>query len=80
MQTGIFYVKLKNDIDPSEQGQTLSGRVQYLHEAFRKEKAYPVLAVEYREQNKSKQTFYHIPTESNELEWFASTYFLFAKD
>ena len=80
MQTGIFYVKLKKDIDPSEQGKTLAGRVQYLHEAFVEDKAYPVLAVEYIGTNKSKQTFYHIPTEKNELEWFASNYFLFAKD
>jgi hypothetical protein len=80
MQTGIFYVKLKENIDPAEQGESLSGRVAYLHESFDKAKAYPVLAVEYREVNKAKQTFYHMPTKSNELEWFSSSYFLFAKE
>ena len=80
MQTGFFYVKLKNEIDPAEQGATLTGRVRYLHEAFVQDKPYPVLAVEYREENKSKQTFYHMPTENNDLEWFASSYFRFAND
>ena len=80
MQTGFFHVKLKDDIDPAEQGDSLSGRVTYLHEVFKAGKAYPVLAVEYREVNKTKQTFYHMPTESNELEWFSSSYFLFARD
>ena len=80
MQTGFFYVRLKPDINPDEQGETLSGRVAYLHEAFKQEAAYPVLAVEYRESNKLKQTFYHIPTESNELIWVSSEYFLFARD
>ena len=32
------------------------------------------------EQNKAKQTFYHIPTEDNDLEWFSSAFFKFAKD
>ena len=80
MQTGIFYVKLKNNIDPAEQGESLSGRVAYLRESFKEDSVYPVLAVEYREVNTKKQTFYHIPTESNELEWFSSSYFLFARD
>ncbi len=80
MQTGIFYVKLKDDIDPAEQGDSLSGRITYLRDSFKSGKAYPVLAVEYREPNKAKQTFYHMPTESNELEWFSSVYFLFAGD
>lgn len=80
MQTGIFYVKLKKGIDPAEQGENLSGRVEYLRQAFIEGKPYPVLAVEYREQNKSKQTFYHMPTEKNELEWFSSAFFLFARD
>ena len=80
MQTGFFYVKLKEKIDTDEQGQALEGRVSYLREAFVEGKAYPVLAVEYRESNKMKTTFYHMPTESNELGWFASDYFLFAKD
>jgi hypothetical protein len=80
MQTGIFYVKLKDNIDPSEQGDSLSGRIAYLHDSFKSGKPYPVLAVEYRETNKTKQTFYHLPTESNELEWFSSSYFLFARD
>jgi hypothetical protein len=80
MQTGIFYVKLKQGIDPSEQGDTLSGRVKYLNESFVEGKPYPVLAVEYREQNKEKQTFYHLPRENNELEWFSSVFFLFARD
>lgn len=80
MQTGVFYVRLKKDIDPAEQGENLSGRVRYLHEAFVQNKPYPVLAVEYRKQNRAKKTFYHMPTENNELEWFASSYFLFAKD
>ena len=80
MQTGIFYVKLKADIDPAEQGETLSGRVAYLHEAFKQDTPYPVLAVEYRELNKKKQTFYHMPTEDNELRWFSSDYFRFARN
>lgn len=80
MQTGIFYVKLKTDISSDEQGETLSGRVTYLKKAFVDDKPYPVLAVEYREQNKSKQTFYHMPTEENELEWFSSSFFVFARD
>jgi hypothetical protein len=80
MQTGIFYVKLKPDISSDEQGETLSGRVAYLKKAFVEDKPYPVLAVEYREKNKSKQTFYHMPTEENELEWFSSSFFLFARD
>ena len=80
MQTGIFYVKLKDNIYPGEQGATLAGRVAYLHESFKTGNPYPVLAVEYREINKEKQTFYHMPTESNELEWFSSSYFLFARD
>ena len=80
MQTGIFYVRLKSNIPASEQGEPLSGRVGYLNECFKEKKSYPVLAVEYRENNKIKQTFYHIPTESNELEWFSSEYFLFARD
>ncbi len=80
MQTGIFYVRLKKEIDPAEQGKTLSGRVEYLRKAFVEGRPYPVLAVEYREKNKSKQTFYHMPTEDNELEWFSSAYFVFARD
>ena len=80
MQTGVFYVKLKTEIDPSEQGETLSGRVKYLKESFVEGKPYPVLAIEYREQNKEKQTFYHMPTEGNELEWFSSAFFLFDRD
>ena len=80
MQTGIFYVKLKDNIDRGEQGNALSGRIDFLYESFKKDTPYPVLAVEYREVNKAKQTFYHIPTEGNELEWFSSKYFLFARD
>ena len=80
MQTGIFYVKLKDNIDPDEQGANLSGRVDYLRKVFTAGKAYPVLAVEFRDVNRSKQTFYHMPTEDNELEWFSSGYFLFARD
>lgn len=79
MQTGIFYVKLKDNIDRDEQGESLSGRVDFLYESFELGTPYPVLAVEYREINKVKQTFYHMPTESNELEWFSSQYFLFAR-
>lgn len=80
MQTGVFYVKIKDSIDQSEQGEVLSGRIEYLYKSFKKDIPYPVLAVEYRENNKIKQTFYHLPTESNELEWFSSKYFLFARD
>ena len=80
MQTGIFYVRLKEDIDTNEQGNVLEGRVAYLHESFKKGVPYPVLAVEYRESNKIKTTFYHMPTESKELGWFASDFFLFGKD
>ena len=80
MQTGIFYVRLKDDIDPAEQGPELSGRVEHLEQAFEKGKPYPVLAVEYRESNKLKQTFYHMPTESKNLGWFSSDYFEFARD
>ncbi|MBT3272786.1 MAG: hypothetical protein HN368_06505 [Spirochaetales bacterium] len=80
MQTGIFYVKLKENIDPAEQGENLAGRIEYLRKAFSEKKPYPVLAVEFREVNKTKQTFYHMPTEDNELKWFSSDYFLFARD
>lgn len=79
VQTGIFYVKIKENIDPSEQGDSLSGRVDHLYETFTKGQPYPVLAVEYRETNKLKQTFYHIPAENNELGWYSSKYFLFAR-
>ena len=80
MQTGVFYVKLKENIDPAEQGRVLSGRVEHLEEAFQLGRPYPVLAVQFRESNKVKQTFYHMPTESNELGWYSSDYFLFARD
>ena len=80
MQTGIFYVQLKASLDVSEQGNTLAGRIEHLFSIFKKGKAYPVLAVEYREENKLKQTFYHMPTEERELQWFTSEYFQFAGD
>ena len=80
MQTGFFYVRLKDNLDPAEQGVELSGRIEHLEKVFKKGKAYPVLAVEFREANRIKQTFYHIPTESNEIGWFSSEYFLFARD
>ena len=78
MQTGVFFVRLKRDIPSDEQGEALSGRVERLHEAFNLEKGYPVLAVHFREANTMKKTFYHMPTESNELAWFSSEYFEFA--
>lgn len=80
MQTGIFYVKIKENLEPSEQGSALTGRIEHLYSIFKKGKAYPVVAVEFREENKLKQTFYHMPTETLELHWFSSEYFLFAGD
>ena len=78
MQTGVFFVRLKKSIPKDEQGTTLSGRVDHLYEAFDVSATYPVLAVEYRESNKMKSTFYHMPTKNNELAWFSSEYFEFA--
>ena len=78
MQTGIFFVRLKKSIDPNEQGMELAGRIERLGELFDPEAAYPVLAVEYRESNKIKTTFYHMPTKNNDLDWFSSEYFAFA--
>ena len=78
MQTGVFFVQLKDDIPANEQGEALSGRVDRLNDVFEKNKPYPVLAVHYREANTLKQTFYHMPTRTNELGWFSSEYFIFA--
>ena len=80
MQTGIFYVRLRDDLKSDEQGKALEGRVRRLRQVFTAGKPYPVLAVEYRGKNKKKQTFYHIPMDNNEMGWFASDYFLFARD
>ena len=78
MQTGIFFVKLKSNIPEDEQGVELSGRIEHLREIFDANTTYPVLAVEYRESNKLKTTFYHMPTKSKQLAWFSSEYFEFA--
>jgi hypothetical protein len=78
MQTGVFFVRLKDNIPSDEQGEALSGRVDRLNNVFDPDTAYPVLAVHFREANTRKQTFYHMPTKTNELEWFSSEYFVFA--
>ncbi len=80
MQMGFFYVRLRPDIDPKEQWYTVGGKAVFLSEVFTKTKAYPVLAVDYRTENGVKETLYHIPTESNEIGWFPSEFFLFARD
>jgi len=52
----------------------------FLSEIFSKNRAYPVLAVDYRVENGVKETLYHIPMENNEIGWFPSDFFLFARD
>ena len=78
MQTGVFFVQLKDNIPADEQGEALSGRIDRLNDVFEKDTPYPVLAVHFREANTVKQTFYHMPTRNNELYWFSSEYFVFA--
>ena len=80
MQTGFFYVKLRPDVDSREERVTSDGRSIFLAEAFVKNRAYPVLAVDYRSEDGGRQTFYHIPQENNEIEWFPARFFLFARD
>ena len=80
MQTGFFYVKLRPDVDPKEQWYTVGGKAVFLGELFGKNKAYPVLAVDYRVENGVKETLYHIPMENNHIEWFPSDFFIFARD
>lgn len=77
MQTGVFYVKLKDEISEDEQGESLSGRVEHLQKVFEKDVPYPVLAVHFRAENKLKQTFYHMPTKAGDMRWFSSEYFRF---
>ena len=79
MQTGVFFVRLKPSIPEDEQGEALSGRIVHLREIFDIDTPYPVLAVEYRGNNRLKKTFYHMPTKQNQLEWFSSEYFEFAR-
>ncbi len=80
MQTGIFYVRLRPEIDPREQWLAVGGRTVFLSEAFARNKPYPVLAVDERSERGVRETFYHIPVENNEIGWFPSSYFVFARD
>ncbi len=79
MSSTVFYVRIRENIDPAEQGEALSGRIEHLYNTFDKGIDYPVLAVAYRETNKLKQTFYHMPTKNNDLDWFSSEYFRFSR-
>ncbi|KGE73386.1 hypothetical protein [Spirochaeta lutea] len=74
----VFYVYLKDDLNPGEQGKALKGRIEYLQENFTPGWGYPVLSVEYRQENLKKTTFYHIPDNQGHLGWYSSEYWTFA--
>lgn len=80
MQTGIFYVRLKGEIDPKETRVERDGHSTFLGEMLTKGRPYPVLAVEYRSSSGAPETLYHIPTDDNTIAWLPADLFVFARD
>lgn len=80
MQTGIFYVRLKGEVDPGEVRVEQDGRSSFVGELLTKGRPYPVLAVEYRERSGDSSTLYHIPTDDNTIAWLPADLFIFARD
>ncbi len=80
MQTGIFYVRLKAEIDPKEFRVERSGKTVFVGELLTTGRPYPVLAVEYVRGSDAAYTLYHIPTDDNTIEWMSADLFVFARD
>jgi hypothetical protein len=84
MQTGIFYVRLKPDVNPKDVRIEKDGTSVFVGELISKKSSYPVVAVEYRGNDRGGaaggKTLYHIPADNNELVWVPAELFLFARD
>jgi len=80
MQTGFFYVRLKADVDLSDAKVRRHGATHSVDELLTKERAYPVLAVDYRPGPEGEKTLYHIPADDNEIDWLPADLFVFARE
>ncbi len=80
MQTGVFYVRVGPAVNLSEDRVERRGKSFFVGEVLTKGKPYPVLAVQYLMGPNGPKTLYHLPTDSNEIDWFPAELFVFARD
>lgn len=80
MQTGIFYVRLRRDVDPKEGRVQVGDREVFIGEVLTKDRPYPVLAVEYLQGPEGAKTLYHLPVDDNTIAWLPAELFVFARD
>ena len=80
MQTGIFYVRLRAEVNPQEVTVDRGGRSVFVGEILTKRRVYPVLAVEYLPTSGTATTLYHIPSDDNTIVWMPADLFVFARD
>lgn len=85
MQTGIFYVKLRDDLkkDFKDFFPHMSANYISMSHVFQKEKLYPVLAVEKviifdQEGRETASARFLVPTENNNFLWVHAELFNFA--